>query len=81
MNFHGSYIDVVGADNTQDRFYDTNNQLDVSFTQKLTRNFRLYANVLNLNNSPLRYFQGVPNRPLQEETYHWWMDFGVKVEF
>jgi hypothetical protein len=81
MNFHGSYIDVVGADNTQDRYYDTNNQLDVSFLQKLTRNLRLYMDVLNLNDSPLRYYQGVPNRPLQEERYRWSMDFGVKVEF
>ena len=23
VNFHGSYIDIVGADNLQDRFYDT----------------------------------------------------------
>ena len=38
MNFHGSYIDIVGADNTQDRFYDTNRQVDLSATQKLTRN-------------------------------------------
>jgi TonB-dependent receptor len=81
VNFHGSYIDIVGADNTQDRFYDSNSQLDVSFAQKLTRNLRLYANGLNLNDSPLRYFQGVTDRPLQEERYRWWMDFGVKVEF
>ena len=34
VNFHGSYIDIVGADNTQDRFYDTNRQFDFSATQK-----------------------------------------------
>jgi TonB-dependent receptor len=80
-NFHGSYIDIVGADNTQDRFYDTNTQMDVSVAQKITRNLRLYVNLLNLNDSLLRYYQGVPNRPLQEEHYHWWSDFGLKVEF
>ena len=71
MNFHGSYIDIVGADNTQDRFYDTNSQLDVSATQKLTRNLRVYVDALNLNDSLLRYYQGVPERVLQEEHYHW----------
>jgi TonB-dependent receptor len=81
VNFHGSYIDVVGSDNTQDRFYDTNRQFDLSATQKLTRNLRVYIDVLNLNDSLLRYYQGVPERVLQEEHYHWWMNFGVKVEF
>ena len=81
VNFHGSYIDVVGADNTQDRFYDTNRQFDISVTQKITRNLRVYVDLLNLNDSLLRYFQGVPDRVLQEEHYHWWMNFGVKVQF
>ena len=38
-------------------------------------------NLLNLNDSLLRYYQGVPDRVLQEEHYHWWMNFGIKVEF
>ena len=78
VNFHGSYIDVVGADNTQDRFYDTNRQFDFSATQKVSRNLRIYADLLNLNDSLLRYFQGVPERVLQEEHYHWWMNFGLR---
>jgi TonB-dependent receptor len=81
VNFHGSYIDVVGADNTQDRFYDTNKQLDIAATQKLSRNLRAYVNLLNVNDSLLRYFQGIPERVLQEEHYHWWSEFGIRVEF
>jgi TonB-dependent receptor len=81
VNFHGSYIDIVGADNTQDRFYDTNSQLDVTATQKLTRNLRVYVDALNLNDSLLRYYQAVPARLLQEEHYRWTMNFGVRVEF
>ena len=50
-------------------------------TQKVSRNLRLYVNLLNLNDSLLRYYQGVPDRVLQEEHDHWWSDFGVKVEF
>jgi hypothetical protein len=26
-------------------------------------------------------YQGVKNRVLQEEHYHWWMDFGLKFDF
>ena len=81
VNFHGSYIDIVGADNTQDRFYDTNRQFDFSATQKITGNLHGYVNLLNLNDSLLRYFQSVPDRVLQEEHYHWWAEFGVKLKF
>ena len=72
---------LLGADNTQDRFYDTNSQFDFSATQKITRNLHGYVNLLNLNDSLLRYFQSVPERVLQEEHYHWWAEFGVKIKF
>ena len=45
------------------------------------RNLHGYVNLLNLNDSLLRYFQSVPERVLQEEHYHWWAEFGVKIEF
>jgi hypothetical protein len=81
VNFHGSYIDIVGADDTQERFYDRNRQFDFSATQKITRNLHGYVNLLNLNDSLLSYFQSVPERVLQEEHYHWWAEFGVKIKF
>jgi hypothetical protein len=81
VNFHGSYIDIVGADDTQERFYDRNRQFDFSATQKITRNLHGYVNLLNLNDSLLSYFQSVPERVLQEEHDHWWAEFGVKIKF
>jgi TonB-dependent receptor len=78
-NFHGSYLDTVGASSLFDRYYDTNRQADVSVAQRLTRNLRLYLNLLNINDALLRYYQGVPDRLLQEEHYHWSSTFGVKV--
>jgi TonB-dependent receptor len=81
MNFHGSYVDQVGATNLLDRFYDTHKQMDLSFSQRVTRNLRAYVDVINMNDALLRYYQGVTDRPLQEEHYHWWLDFGAKFEF
>ena len=40
-----------------------------------------YVNLLNLNDSLLRYYQSVAERVLQEEHYQWWAEFGFKVEF
>src|SRR5262249_32450426 len=81
VNFHGSYIDVVGAGSTQDRFYDTNRPLHLSVTQKVPRNPRLCLDALDLNDALLRYYQGVTDRVLQEEHYHWTMNFGLRVTF
>src|SRR5262245_6063342 len=81
VNFHGSYVDVIGATNALDRYYDRNTQLDMSLSQKVARNLRVYVDGINLNDALLRYYQGLPERVLQEEHYRWWTTFGVKVEF
>ena len=81
MNFHGSYVDVIGATNSLDRYYDRNSQLDVAVTQRVISNLRLYIEGMNLNDARLRYYQGVRERVLQDEHYRWWTTFGVKVEF
>jgi TonB-dependent receptor len=81
VNFHGSYVDQVGATSLLDRHYDTHKQLDVSLSQKLQRNLRVFADFLNLNDALLRYYQGTTDRVLQEEHYRWWVTFGVKVGY
>ncbi|HEU5258804.1 MAG TPA: TonB-dependent receptor [Vicinamibacterales bacterium] len=81
VNFHGSYVDVIGATNALDRYYDRSTQLDMSLSQKVARNLRLYVDGINLNDALLRYYQGLPERVLQEEHYRWSTTFGVKVEF
>jgi TonB-dependent receptor len=81
MNFHGSYVDQIGSTNLLDRYYDQARQLDFTMTQKITRNFRGYLEALNVNDALLRYYQGVPDRTLQEEHYRWWMNLGIRFEF
>jgi hypothetical protein len=49
--------------------------------QRLSHNVRAYFDALNLNDAPLRYYQGVPDRVLQEEHYQWTLNFGVKLQF
>jgi outer membrane receptor protein involved in Fe transport len=80
-NFHGKYIDTVGGSAADDVYYDDHTQIDVNVSQRLTRNFRLFVDMLNLTNAPLRYYQGTWDRPVQEEYYRWWMSFGVRANF
>jgi hypothetical protein len=71
---------LIGATNALDR-YDRSSQINLSMTQKVMRNLRLYADILNMNDALLRYYQGMSERLLQEEHYRWWSTFGVRVEF
>ena len=80
-NFHGKYIDAVGGAPAGDVYYDNHKQIDVSLSQRITKNIRVYADALNLTNEPLRYYIGTTDRPIQEEYYRWWAMFGVKVNF
>jgi TonB-dependent receptor len=80
-NFHGKYIDEVGGDAAEDVYYDNHTQLDINVSQRLMKNIRVYADFLNLTNAPLRYYVGTTNRPIQQEYYRWWTQFGVKVNW
>jgi TonB-dependent receptor len=80
-SFHGKYVDTVGETEADDVYYDDHVQIDINASQRLTKNIRVYADVLNLTNAPLRYFEGTWDRPIQEEYYRWWMMFGVKLSF
>ena len=50
-------------------------------SQRLTKHLRLYVDVLNVTNAPLRYYFGEPNRPIQQEYYRSWAFFGLRANF
>jgi TonB-dependent receptor len=81
LNFHGKYISEVGEEASGDIYYDDHVQLDLSASQRITKGLRLFAEVNNLTNEPLRYYEGVSDRPIQEEYYRWWGSFGLKWDF
>ena len=80
-NFHGKYVDAVGDVSARDVYYDNHVQWDLSFSQRVLRHARVFADFLNLTNAPLRYYEGVTSRPIQEEYYRWWASFGVRMNF
>lgn len=69
-NFKGSYLDELqGSGPDQDRFYDKNLNLDLSAAYSISQKVRLFAEVNNILNEPLRYYHGIENRPEQVEWY------------
>ena len=81
LNFRGRALFEVADDAAEDIFLDANHQLDLTISQALTSNLRLFVNVLNLTDQPLRFYEGSPDRPIQEEYYSWWMSFGARVSY
>jgi TonB-dependent receptor len=81
VNLQGEQLFEVGDDEATDNYLDDRQQLDLSISQQLTRNFRLFFDALNLTNKPYRVYQGIPSQPIQEEYYRTWYIGGLKIDF
>jgi TonB-dependent receptor len=81
LNYAGAFIDEIRESSDSDRIYDERYQLDISANQQITPNIRVFAELINLTNAPLRYYNGVSSRPEQQEFYSWWGNLGVKFNF
>jgi len=81
LNFHGRYVDAVGETAQTDVYSDDHSQLDFTATLRVRKGLRFYVDLVNLTNEPLRYYEGRPDRPIQEEYYKWWGTCGLKWGF
>ena len=81
-NFKGSYLDEIqGSSSEQDRYYDDNLNLDFSASYNISKKIRVFMEVNNLLNAPLRYYHGSANRPEQVEWYSLRGQAGVALTF
>lgn len=79
-NFSDAYIDEFGKNEFEDRFYDKQFFLDFNIGYAITKNLRFYADVTNLTNQPLRFYQGIKERTMQLEFYGRRLTFGLKYD-
>ncbi len=80
VNFSDSYIDEVGGEAFEDRHYDTQLFVDANVRYQINKSLSLYADVNNLTNQPLRYFQGISERTQQVEFYGQRVTLGLKYD-
>jgi TonB-dependent receptor len=64
-----------------DRWADRRTDIDVNGSVQLTQNARWFIEVNNLNDRPLRYYQGVRGRLMQDEFYGRRIQSGLKFDF
>ncbi len=82
-NFASAFIDEVGEEAFEDRYYDKVSYMDVNASYTFGKDFKttVYAEATNLLNQPLRYYQGTPDRTMQAEYYGVRVNAGVKISF
>lgn len=80
LNYASGYIDELGGESFEDRFYDKQTFLDVNASYAITPQWHLFAEGNNLTNQPLRFYQGIPSRTMQAEFYNARFNFGLKFD-
>lgn len=79
-NYSDAYLDEIGGNSFEDRYYDEQFFLDFNASYAFTPNLRMYVDVLNLTDQPLRFYQGVSERTMQAEFYGTKLQFGIKYD-
>lgn len=79
-NFSDAYLDELEGSDFEDRYYDQQFFMDFNVTYAINKNLRIYADLTNITNQPLRYFQGIRSRTQQVEFYNRRLTFGLKYD-
>jgi len=79
-NFSDAYVDEIGGNAFEDRYYDHQFFLDFNATYAINPRLRVYFDLNNITDQPLRYFQGVSSRTQQVEFYGRRIQLGLKYD-
>jgi len=80
MNLNGSYLTEIGATANDDIFVNSRLQFDLTGGYKISKNWRVFAEFLNLTNQPFELYSGTDENLIQREFYSWWSRIGVKFD-
>ncbi len=80
LNYSAAYIDELGGNDFEDRFYDKQVFLDANASYAVVKWLRVFAEVNNITNQPLRYYQGLASQTMQMEYYRQRMNLGLKFD-
>jgi len=71
----------LGGDKSLDTIQDSRLTVDLTASYKINPHWTVYFDAKNLTNEPLRYYEGSPNRPIQQEFYDITYEGGVRATF
>jgi TonB-dependent receptor len=79
--YTGSNLFAIGDNASLDDYQNARTTLDFTSSIDITKQIRLYFNVKNLTNEPLRIYEATSNRPIQREFYDETFEGGIKFKF
>jgi TonB-dependent receptor len=79
--FNSEYLTGVGATRDEDGYIDERKVLDAKVSYRLTPQLRVFAEFLNIDDEPLREFQGRPAHRSSLEIYSWNANVGLNFNF
>lgn len=71
----------VGGSTASDVFQDARTTMDLTTSYQITPQMSVYFKPKNLLNTPLRYYEGSKNRPIQREFYEISYEGGFRFTF
>jgi TonB-dependent receptor len=71
----------LGGLKSLDTIQDDRLTLDFTSAYSFDKHWQVYFNAKNLLNTPLRYYEGEPDRPIQREFYDATFEAGVRAHF
>lgn len=77
----GPSLFALGGDKSLDTIQDKRLTMDLTSSYQFTRNLKVYFEAKNLLNTPLRYYEGASDRPIQREFYDVTLEGGLKFRF
>ncbi|MDB5474738.1 MAG: TonB-dependent receptor [Phenylobacterium sp.] len=75
----GKTLFGIGGSRATDVFQDARATLDFTSQYQVNPRLAVYFNAKNLLDTPLRFYEGSPNRPIQREFYDITVEGGVKL--
>jgi TonB-dependent receptor len=81
LNHQSTYLGRVGSSADQDRYFRFRNQVDASFTQRVTPNARVFLQLNNITNEPYMRWDGSRDFLDENEFEGVWGSLGLRFNF
>jgi len=80
LMYQDKFLIEVAGDPTgdADQWQDSHLQLDISASYKIIPELDIFAEFINLSNTPKVEYVGISDRPILQEYYSWWMRGGLR---